>query len=154
MSIKAIQAVLDESQHKGSALLLMVILANYAHDDGTYAFPSVATMTRYTRLTRRNVQLLLRKLEESGELAEMGIHNSGTVIYRLVLPALSKGGVKFTPPKKQGAKPASDGGDQGITGGASLVTPDPSSNQQEPSEDIQEAVKITRDKYARWANRS
>lgn len=142
MSIRAIQTVLDESQHKGSALLLMVILANYAHDDGAYAFPSVGTMTRYTRLTRRNVQLLLRKLEESGELAEMGIHNSGTVIYRLVLPGFSKGGVNFTPPKRRGAKPTSGGGDQGITGGASPATPDPSVNPNEPSGGITPLSKL------------
>jgi hypothetical protein len=133
MSIKAIQVVLDESRHKGSALLLMVVLANYAHDDGTYAFPSVATMTRYTRLTRKNVQLLLRKLEQSGELTSMGIHTSGTTIYRLVLPGLSRGGVKFTPPRKKGASPATQRGVTNDAPPASPATPDPSSNRYDPS---------------------
>jgi len=142
MSIRAIQVVLDESQHKGSALLLMIVLANHAHDDGRWAFPSVNTMTRYTRLTRRNVQLLLRKLEESGELAPMGVHNSGTHIYRLILPGFSEGGVKFTPPLKRGAKSSAAGGDPGDAGGAIPTTPDPSVNHQEPSEEVNDIQRL------------
>jgi len=135
MSIRAIQTVLDESTHKGSARLLMVVLANYAHDDGRYAFPSVATMTKYTKLTRRNVQLLLRKLEASGELAEMGIHNSGTTIYRLVLPGFAEGGVKFSSAKRTGASPPSAPGVKSGSAGAKPASPDPSVNHQEPEED-------------------
>jgi hypothetical protein len=133
MSIKAMQAVLDESKQKGSTLLLLLILANYAHDDGTYAFPSVDTMARYTRLKKRNVYLLLNKLKESGELAEMGTHTSGTIIYRIILRGLTGGGVKFTSAKSTGVQPGSRRGDPGYTTGVIETTPDPSSNQQEPS---------------------
>jgi hypothetical protein len=142
MSIKAIQVVLDESKHKGSALLLLIVLANHAHDDGRWAFPSVNTMTRYTRLTRRNVQLLLRKLEESGELAPMGVHNSGTHIYRLILPGFSEGGVKFTPAKKRGAQSSARGGDPSDAGGAIPMTPEPSVNHPEPSRGLTPISKL------------
>lgn len=150
MTWKATQVVLEESKHKGSALLLLLILANHAHEDGRYAFPSVATMARYTRMGRRNVQTLLRKLEASGELQEMGIHNSGTVIYRIVLPGLERGGAKFAPPAKKGAQARSPGGDQAITGGAITDSPEPSVNQQEPSEDqTEQRVRITPDKLTK-----
>jgi hypothetical protein len=147
MSIKAMQTVLDESKQKGSILLLLLVLANYAHDDGTYAFPSVDTMARYTRLKKRNVYLLLNKLKESGELAEMGIHNSGTVIYRIVLPGLTGGGVKFTSPKSTGVQPRSRGGDRGDTGGVIPAAPDPSSNHQQPSEDAEGVKRRLADLY-------
>jgi hypothetical protein len=42
MSIRCITDVLDKSQHKGSARLLMVVIADFANDDGE-AFPSIAT---------------------------------------------------------------------------------------------------------------
>ena len=41
-------------------------LANHAGPDGTCAFPSVATLTRYTRLSERTVRTALDRLEDAG----------------------------------------------------------------------------------------
>lgn len=129
MSVKASSIVWAESKQKGAALLMLLALADYAHDDGSYAFPSVQTLTKKTRMTRRNVQLLLRKLEDAGEIMPMGIHNSGTVIYRLLLPGFGERGVKFTRGDQGDA-----GGRKDYAGGAIIASPDPSLNDQQPSE--------------------
>ncbi len=130
MSVRASAIVWEESQQKGSALLLLLALADYAHDDGTNAFPSVPTLAKKTRLGRRNIQLLLRKLEEAGEVAPMGLVASGTVVYRLILPGFSTGGVKFTSPKQPGGAKITRGGETPIAGGAITPSPDPLPNHQ------------------------
>ena len=68
MSIKVSTYVWEHSTHKGTALLLMLAIADHAHDDGAGAYPSIATLARKARTTPRNVKLLLPRLEESGEL--------------------------------------------------------------------------------------
>ena len=122
-----------ESRHKGSALLLLLALADYAHDDGGHAFPSVPTMARRVRMTERAVQLLLAKLKASGELVADGVRDGGTVVYRIVLPGLQAGGEKFAPPPRRGVHRRSPGGDRPITGGVQPGSPDPSLTPQEPS---------------------
>ena len=68
MSIRCMTRVWAASQAKGSALLLLLAIADHAHDDGGGAWPSQATLARKTRLTSRQVRRLMRKLEDSGEL--------------------------------------------------------------------------------------
>lgn len=45
---------------------VLVGLANNANADGTDAFPSIATLTRYTRLNERTVQKAIHRLAEAG----------------------------------------------------------------------------------------
>ncbi|MFD1049858.1 helix-turn-helix domain-containing protein, partial [Kibdelosporangium lantanae] len=72
MSIEAISWVLNHasipSHRRDASSLAMVLvgLANHADPDGCNAFPSVATLVRYTRLSERSVQNALRALEELG----------------------------------------------------------------------------------------
>lgn len=72
MSIEAIHWVLTTApiprqQRDASTLTIVLIgLANHASPDGTNAFPSIATLTHYTRLSTRSVQYSLRKLEHLG----------------------------------------------------------------------------------------
>jgi hypothetical protein len=72
VSIEAIHWVLTAApiprqQRDASTLAVVLIgLANHAGPDGTNAFPSVATLTRYTRLSARSVQYSLRKLAGLG----------------------------------------------------------------------------------------
>ena len=68
MSIQVMTLVWKGSLNKGSALLLLLAIADHAHDDGTGAWPSVETLAQQIRMTTRNTQRLLRLLEESGEL--------------------------------------------------------------------------------------
>jgi pyocin large subunit-like protein len=72
VSIEAIWWVLNVApiprQRRDASSLAMVLvgLANHADPDGSNAFPSVNTLTTYTRLTRRSVQNALQALEELG----------------------------------------------------------------------------------------
>lgn len=83
MSVKTSTWVWHHSQATHSARLVLLALADYAHDDGGNAFPSVTTLTKKTKLSRRAVQVALRDLEEMGEIRKTGIHASGTNIYRI-----------------------------------------------------------------------
>lgn len=68
MSIKVMSRVWECSRHKGSELLLLLAIADFADDRGTNAYPSTETLAKKVRLSERSVQYLLRKLESSGEL--------------------------------------------------------------------------------------
>lgn len=68
MSIKVQSYVWENSKATGSALLLLLAIADFAHDDGTGAWPSTDTLAKKCRQSIRNVAYLLRKLEDSGEL--------------------------------------------------------------------------------------
>lgn len=68
MSIDVMNDVWQRSGHKGSALLLMLAIADHSDDHGR-AYPSVSTLANKTRMTTRNVQLLLKRLVESKELS-------------------------------------------------------------------------------------
>lgn len=57
-----------ESRQKGSALLLMLAMADFADDDGGNIFPSLKTLADKTRLSTRQVTRLVQSIEEDGEL--------------------------------------------------------------------------------------
>ena len=69
MSIEMMTLVWRHSRNKGSVLLMELAIADHAHDDGKGAYPSVYRLTRYARLSERNVQYLVRKLTASKEVA-------------------------------------------------------------------------------------
>lgn len=68
MSIRATTLVWERTRAKGSNLLMLLAIADYAKDDGRWAWPSVRTLTWKTRLTGRGGELILRKLVEDGEV--------------------------------------------------------------------------------------
>ena len=68
MSIKAMTTVWENSEQSGSSLLMLLAIADYAHDDGTNAWPSFTTLARKTRMSRRNARRTIKKLERVGEL--------------------------------------------------------------------------------------
>jgi hypothetical protein len=68
MSFQAQTWVINHSKHKGSALLVMLMIANHAHADGTNAFPSVSTLARECRMSDRQITRIIQQLETSGEL--------------------------------------------------------------------------------------
>lgn len=75
MSIKIMTEVWDEAPFKGSDLLVLLCLADFADEDGI-CYPAVDTIARKTRLSDRAVQLSIRYLasadwltiEEGGKL--------------------------------------------------------------------------------------
>jgi hypothetical protein len=83
LSLRAILAVLELSEARLANRLVLIALADYAHDDGTNAFPSVPTIARKARVDERTVQRALRELEEAGDLEPTGKTRSGVTIWRL-----------------------------------------------------------------------
>lgn len=64
MSIEAVAWALNDAPTTSTTdTLVLVGLANHADPDGRHAFPSVDRLASYARLTRRGVQLALRRLE-------------------------------------------------------------------------------------------
>ena len=67
MSVEAIAWVLNHAPVESPvSKLVLVALANHAHPDGSAAFPSVATICRYTCLSERSVRQHLDNLEGLG----------------------------------------------------------------------------------------
>ena len=69
MSIEAISWALNAApiptgRNASTLAFVLVALANHADPDGHNAFPAVATLARYTRLSERSVQYALRNLED------------------------------------------------------------------------------------------
>ena len=68
MSIQATNWVWNNSSHKGGPLLVLLAIADHAHDDGGGAYPSIDTLAFKSRLSTRQVKRVLHELVESGEL--------------------------------------------------------------------------------------
>jgi len=67
VSVAVMSTVWARSQHRGSELLLLLAIADFADDDGR-AFPSIESLAHKVRLSPRMVRRLIRRLEASGEL--------------------------------------------------------------------------------------
>lgn len=88
MSIKVMTQVWATSRMKGSALLLLLAIADHAHDDGGGAYPSVATLADKTRMKERQTRELIAVLERSGELeVERNAGPHGVNLYRVRVSA-------------------------------------------------------------------
>ena len=68
MSYQAIRAVLEHSKAKGSARLLLVILAEHLNENTRRCDPSIATLAREANATPRTVARLLAELKVAGEI--------------------------------------------------------------------------------------
>ncbi len=110
MSISIMTRVWAESQHKGSELLLLLAIADNANDQGV-AYPSLHTLAKKIRMSRRNVIFLIKKLVDSGELrVEMGTSRHRTNTYHIVI------GENFSPRmKSRGEKPRRFDGEKAIS---------------------------------------
>jgi len=121
MSIRCIDRVFKHSKARGSALLLLLAIADYANDAGTGAFPSVATLAKKTRMDRRHVQRARHKLQDMGELW-VGYGASG---YKTNTYTILVGGDTCTAPLRQIDQ---GGGDTCTAPGATPVPPNTSLN--------------------------
>lgn len=66
------------------ARLVLLVLAEHAHEDGSEAFPKVETIASKARMSRKAVQDALRRLEDGQHIAQTGVRPSGTRIYRIL----------------------------------------------------------------------
>jgi hypothetical protein len=82
MSVQAMGRVMDDSEAKGVARLVLLIMANRAGGDGDMCFASVERIAHECRVHTRTVQRSIRSLEASGDLTDMGVHpRFKTVVY-------------------------------------------------------------------------
>lgn len=103
MSVHVVAPVWRYSEAKGTALLVLLALADNANDDG-FAWPSLDTIAAKCRISKRQTIRVIDALAQSGELAVIrgggresstgkGIPNH----YRVEVPALQKKGAKMAP---------------------------------------------------------
>lgn len=136
MSVESIALVLNHSAATGNDRLVLIGVANHDGDGGSW--PTVRTLGRYANVSRRTVQRCLRNLEALGELTveynDGGTHRTPKDErpnrYSITLKG---GGVTADAPSEKGASERTEGGVTVDTGGASLLSPEPSYNHPEPS---------------------
>jgi Helix-turn-helix domain len=68
MSTKIMLEVARHSTAKGNAKLVLLLLASYAHPDGTHAEMSLSTIAREAGLSRRQVNTIVHFLAETGHV--------------------------------------------------------------------------------------
>ena len=68
MSVQAMSWVIENSKHQGSAFVVLLMIANRAHPDGSNAYATIGKIAKDARLGKRQVYNILPKLEASGEL--------------------------------------------------------------------------------------
>jgi hypothetical protein len=116
MSIRMMTQVWDQSQHKGSELLLLLAIADNANDQGV-AYPSRRTLAKKTRMSDRHVKRLVQVLIRSGELlVHFGAGPRGCNEYQITLSTERGQDV----PRK-----ISSGGHPGSKRGDIAVSPEP-----------------------------
>ena len=100
--------VWEHASVKGSALLLLLAIADHAHDDGTGAWPSQKTLATKTRLSVRQVRRLLEQLEARGELRV--VERDGRTALLTVLAGADKMSEPPSPDVRGGADTVTSGG--------------------------------------------
>jgi hypothetical protein len=130
MSIRCISWVLDHSDAQHAERLVLLALADRADDDGR-AWPSVRDLATRARLSRRAVQVALRRLKLAQSIEPAGLSRAGTTVYRII----TTGGAKSAPRAKSApAQNATEGGAESRKKGAQSLRPNrqlqPSVNRQ------------------------
>jgi hypothetical protein len=138
VSVRILSRVLeDASITNHSDLLVAIVIADFAHDDGSGAYPSVETIARKSRQSERNVHYCLARLEAQGKLAICkGGGPKGVNLYRLtvgwgamVAPCQPDRGAMVAP---GGVQTATGGGANGDIKGCKAFAPNPSVPVIEP----------------------
>lgn len=124
MSIHVLSWVLRNSDARLGPRLVLIVLADYAGEDGHGAYPSVDTIAREARLSRRAVQSALRTLVDEGLIADVGVSRFGTRIYDVLMGG---GGGATSAPRPSG-EDNDPGGRSSRRQGGEAASPDPSTN--------------------------
>jgi hypothetical protein len=131
MSITVMSAVWHRSGQEGKNLLVLLALADNANEDTGYAWPSVATLARKSRMSERSVQRALRDLEEAKEISTVRAGGRVNGAYRSTVYAVHPQGCQSVVPDAAGVT------DQALRGDTAL-SPKPS---KEPSTSLSKREK-------------
>ncbi len=83
------QQVWEHSKQTEGALLVLLSIADFADDDGM-AYPAIPRLAKKARLTDRQVQRVLRRIEDAGELTiTRGIGRGQSNIYHVILSGVN-----------------------------------------------------------------
>jgi len=126
-------------EHRGD-LLVLLVLADHAQDDGDGAYPSVETIARKSRLAERSARVALRNLEAAGAIERTGRGPKGTFVYHVLM-----GGQPLPPATTAPGSDLPEGG-HSPTENIPLTAPEPSLTVQEPSPPIPPEGERTRDR--------
>lgn len=138
MSIRVMDRVWSYSQAKGIDRLVLLAIADHASDDGSNAWPSIATLARKTGVSGRTVQRSIQRLVEMGELSYKS-PNGKTHQFRVLIKGVTDSHPRQSvtpdtvpPPTdshpRQAVTPdtVSPEGWQPVTPGGDAVSPEPS----------------------------
>lgn len=132
MSVRASAWVWEHStvEHRGD-LLVLLALADHAHDDGSAAYPSVETLARKARLSRRGTFEALKRLKRIGAISPEGHGPRGTVSYRINMVQPMHGAA--TAPVQPGAAGGAVTSTQGVNPTAPEPPIEPSDRNRPPA---------------------
>ena len=133
MSVQAISWVLSHSKAKLGARLVLLSIANHARDDGTGAWPSIATIAREAHLSDRQAQYCIKLLQKIGEVQRQeGMGPYGTNLYSMPL----MGGAKSAPGYDRRGAVSSKRGCSFVQEGVQPSSPNPSLTVQKDKEEL------------------
>ena len=129
MSIKIMSAVWERAPVDGGSLLVLLAMADFANDNGI-CWPSVPSLARKSRLSERQVQRVLRDLEDSKLImTDLGTGPHGVNTYKVLArgdkmsPSKPQQGVTFDAEGVTFATPRGDMGDTQTVIEPSLIEP-------------------------------
>jgi hypothetical protein len=77
MSIRALNAVIEHSHHKGDEYVLLLMIANCINRHTGEAFPSIGYLMKRARMGERRVYRALKRLKAGGELQVLSAKGGG-----------------------------------------------------------------------------
>lgn len=98
MSLPVLVWVLDHSTATLGARLVLLVLAEHAHDDGRESYPALDTIAQRARLSRKGARDALARLERDGHIERDGFGPRGQTRWRL----LFLGEKELHPPNREG----------------------------------------------------
>ncbi len=79
MSIRVMTAVWDHAAVSAGELIVLLAMADFAHDDGAGVYPLQSTLAAKARMTDRNLRYCLEALEEKGYIERIGKRGTRTL---------------------------------------------------------------------------
>jgi hypothetical protein len=145
MSVHITSAVWKQSKAAGSQLLVLLSLADQAHDDGI-CWPSVGNIAGRCRLSERTVHRLLAELEDMGEIQRDARPGRSSII-RVLLGAEPTPVIGDTPVNLSPLTPMADPPDK-------MADPPDTGDTQNRKEPVMKRKRVPPPKTASFSRRS